>query len=188
MTLLAHYQRRFWKEAGKRERERKEEDIPKQGISKVEAKAGTGRPPPPPGAAACRPHRQEPGTHWLPGLEPAPLREGPAGQDDAGQGHRLPLQHPDGGGAAGDLWGRCGERRQCGSRCTPVGSHLGDPVEASGMGTPKGSRGTRPRKWASRCSSRRTWPRTRRSRRTGGPMGVGGASPGCPASPPPPPL
>lgn len=45
-TLSARYQRRFWKEAGKREG--KEEDIPKQGISKVEAKVGMGRPPRPP--------------------------------------------------------------------------------------------------------------------------------------------
>lgn len=127
---LAYYQRRFWKET--RKRERKEEDILKQEISKVETKAGMGRSPrplfPAPGRH-CRPRRQEPGTHWLTGLEPAPLRERPAGQDDTGQGCRLPLQHPDGGGTAGDLWGCCGERRWCGSRWIPVGSHLGDPGE-----------------------------------------------------------
>lgn len=138
---LAYYQRRFWKET--RKRERKEEDILKQEISKVETKAGMGRSPrplfPAPGRH-CRPRRQEPGTHWLTGLEPAPLRERPAGQDDTGQGCRLPLQHPDGGGAAGDLWGCCGERRWCGSRWIPVGSHLGDPGDTSGTGILRGHR------------------------------------------------
>lgn len=105
----------------------------------------------------CRPRRQEPGTHWLTGLEPAPLRERPAGQDDTGQGCRLPLQHPDGGGAASDLWGCCGERRWCGSRWIPVGSHLGDPGDASGTGILRGHRAHCPGS-RSPGAPQRTWP------------------------------
>ena len=61
----------------------------------------------------CPRHPEGPSTHRHAGLEPAPLRAGPPSQDDTGQGHRLPLQHPDGGGAAGDLWGDCRERSRC---------------------------------------------------------------------------
>lgn len=79
------------------------------------------------------PHCPAPGgpsTHWLAGLEPAPLREGPPGQDDAGQRHGLPLQHPHGGGAAGDLWGGCGEGQGAGHAGSPwasVGTELHPP-------------------------------------------------------------
>lgn len=187
---LAYYQRRFWKET--RKRERKEEDILKQEISKVETKAGMGRSPrplfPAPGRH-CRPRRQEPGTHWLTGLEPAPLRERPAGQDDTGQGCRLPLQHPDGGGTAGDLWGCCGERRWCRSRWIPVGSHLGDPGDASGTGILRGHRAHCPGSGLPGAPLREPGHDTSVPK-DGCPVGagLGGLPLGCPASPPAPPL
>lgn len=53
----------------------------------------------------------KPSTHGSASLEPASFREGPPGQDDTGQGHRLSLQDADGGGTAGDLWGCCETRR-----------------------------------------------------------------------------
>lgn len=99
----------------------------------------------------CPRHPEGPSTHRHAGLEPAPLRAGPPSQDDTGQGHRLPLQHPDGGGAAGDLWGDCRERSRCqytgflweprpSVPCLPPR----EPREASGLGIPKGSKGTLP--------------------------------------------
>lgn len=61
----------------------------------------------------CPRHPEGPSTHRHAGLEPAPLRAGSPRQDDTGQGHQLPLQHPDGGGTAGNLWGGCREGRWC---------------------------------------------------------------------------
>ena len=100
--LLVHYQRKFWKEAGKGE------DSPREPQSRGRGVSVTA----PSSLQHCPRHPEGPSTHRHAGLEPAPLGAGPPSQDDTGQGHRLPLQHPDGGGAAGNLWGHCRERRR----------------------------------------------------------------------------